>query len=85
MIITIYFSVCTFFVLIFVKNSFNENFKLYFSENNNFEIHLIDEFQIDESIINLANLSNYGWKKEAIPTTKIKKSLIARIFKSLFG
>ena len=68
-----------------VLDSFNENFKLYFSENNNFEIHLIDEFQIDESIINLANLSNYGWKKEAIPTTKIKKSLIARIFKSLFG
>ncbi len=68
-----------------VLDSFNENFKLYFSENKNFEIHLIDEFQIDDSIINLANLSNYGWKKEAIPTTKIKKSLIARIFKSLFG
>ena len=50
-----------------------------------FEIYLVNDFEIDELIMNIANLSIYGWKKEAIPTTKLKNSLITRIFKSLFG
>ena len=54
-------------------------------ENNIHEIYLINDSKTDESIINFFNLSIYGWKKEAIPTTKIKRSLITRIFKSLFG
>jgi len=68
-----------------IFENFKESFKFYFSKNSNFEIFLIDDFEIEESIINVANLSIYGWKKEAIPTTKAKNSLIARIFKSLFG
>ena len=68
-----------------ILENFKETFKSYFLKNSNFEISLINDFEIDESITNVANLSIYGWKKEAIPTTKIKKSLITRIFKSLFG
>ena len=68
-----------------IFENFKKSFKSYFSQNNNFEIYLINDFEIDESIMNVANLSIYGWKKEAIPTTKIKKTLITRIFKSLFG
>ena len=68
-----------------ILENFKESFKSYFLKNGNFEIDLINDFEIDESITNVANLSIYGWKKEAIPTTKIKKSLITRIFKSLFG
>ena len=68
-----------------ILENFKESFKSYFLKNSNFEISLINDFEIDESITNVANLSIYGWKKEAIPTTKIKKSLITRIFKSLFG
>ena len=68
-----------------ILENFKENFKSYFLKNSNFEIYLINDFEIDESIMNVANLSIYGWKKEAIPTTKIKRSLITRIFKSLFG
>ena len=68
-----------------ILESFKESFKSYFLKNSNFEISLINDFEIDETITNVANLSIYGWKKEAIPTTKIKKSLITRIFKSLFG
>ena len=58
--------------------------RFFYSKNSNFEIYLINDFEIDDSIMNVANLSIYGWKKEAIPTTKIKKSLITRIFKSIF-
>ena len=68
-----------------ILENFKESFKSYFLKNSNFEISLINDFEIDETITNVANLSIYGWKKEAIPTTKIKKSLITRIFKSLFG
>ena len=68
-----------------ILENFKESFKSYFSQNNNFEIYLINDFEIDESIMSVANLSIYGWKKEAIPTTKLKDSLITRIFKSLFG
>ena len=68
-----------------IFENFKESFKSCFLKNNNFEIYLINDFEIDESIANVANLSIYGWKKEAIPTTKIKKTLITRIFKSLFG
>ena len=32
-----------------------------------------------------AKIVNFGWKKEAIPITQNKQSLITRIFKSFFG
>ena len=38
-----------------------------------------------ESLLNAANkLVHFGWKKEAIPFIKTKKSLIARFFSSIF-
>ena len=36
------------------------------------------------SINSVADLTFYGWRKEAIPITQTKSSLITRIFKSLF-
>ena len=68
-----------------ILDNFHENFKSYISQEYNFEPHLINNFQIDSSIINAAYLSAYGWKKEAIPITLTKNSLITRIFKSIFG
>ena len=39
----------------------------------------------NESMLSTANrLVHFGWKKEAIPTSKIKKSLIGRIFDAIF-
>jgi len=68
-----------------IFDNFKENLKFYFSKDYNFELHLINSFHIDDSIMSAAHLSLYGWKKEAIPVTQIKNSLITRIFKSLFG
>ena len=65
-----------------IFDNFKENFKSYFSQ---YEFHLIDDFKIDSLVMNAAYLSIYGWKKEAIPVTQTKNSLITRIFKSLFG
>ncbi len=67
-----------------ILNFFKKSFYSYFSKDNVLDIYFIDEFETEESIINIANLSIYGWRKEAIPTSKSKNSLITRIFKSLF-
>ena len=67
-----------------ILDNFKENFKFYISKDNNFDPFLINNFQIDTSIISAAFLSAYGWKKEAIPVTQTKNSLITRIFKSIF-
>ena len=68
-----------------VFDNFKENFKSYFSKNYNFKTYLINDFEAETLIKSAANLLIYGWKKEAIPVTQTKNSLITRIFKSLFG
>jgi len=69
----------------FIFNNFKKSFKNYLSLNNNFESQFINEFELDQTILNATNLSNYGWIKEAVPITQSKNTLITRIFKSLFG
>ena len=68
-----------------ILDNFKEYFKFYFLKDYNFNLNLIDDFEIDSSIMSAAHLSLYGWNKEAIPVTQIKNSLITKIFKSLFG
>tara|TARA_X000000368_G_scaffold398687_1_gene368941 strand:+ start:1094 stop:2293 length:1200 start_codon:yes stop_codon:yes gene_type:complete len=68
-----------------IFDNFKENFKFYFSQDYNSQPYFINDFSIDESIMSTAHLSIYGWKKEAIPVTQTKNSLITRIFQSLFG
>ena len=67
-----------------IFDNFQKNFKFYISQKYNFEPDLINNFQIDSSIVSAAYLSAYGWKKEAVPVTQTKNSLITRIFKSVF-
>jgi len=68
-----------------IFDNFKENFKQYFSQNLDSDTQLINTFEIDSLIISAANLSNYGWKKEAIPITQTKNTLISKIFKALFS
>ena len=77
----------TIFIIIedqIILENFQENFKFYISQDYNFDPQLKNNFQVDSSIISAAFLSAYGWKKEAIPITQTKNSLITRIFKSIF-
>ena len=67
-----------------IYDNFQKNFKFYISQKYNFEPDLINNFLIDSSIVSAAYLSAYGWKKEAVPVTQTKNSLITRIFKSIF-
>ena len=68
-----------------IKDNFTEDCRFGFSSDGDLESKLINDFEISSLIKNAANLSFYGWKKEAIPITHTKNSLITRIFKSLFG
>ncbi len=65
-----------------IFSNFRENFEIFFSQN---EMHMIEDLNIEKIIQSAAHLSIFGWKKEAIPITQTKNSLITRIFKSLFG
>ena len=48
------------------------------------DLRYLDEIS-PENLLNTANkLVHFGWKKEAIPFTKTKKSLIARFFSTIF-
>ena len=59
-------------------------FKSIISQKGLSDIRYLDEMSA-ESLLNIANkLVHFGWKKEAIPFTKTKKSLIARFFSSIF-
>ena len=61
------------------------NFKSYFLKSLSSEPILMKSFDLDSLIDNVAKLSIYGWRKEAIPVIQTKKSLITRIFQSVFG
>tara|TARA_X000001036_G_C20637746_1_gene789838 strand:+ start:485 stop:1675 length:1191 start_codon:yes stop_codon:yes gene_type:complete len=65
-----------------IIHNFKENFVYFFP---NYKTHVIENLNIDKITQTAAQLSIYGWKKEAIPITQTKNSLITRIFKSLFG
>ena len=66
-----------------IFNNFNYIFKSHFREN--FEFLNLRLDLKSEHFESAANLSSYGWKKEAIPISQTKNSLISRIFQSLFN
>ncbi len=66
------------------ESIFDKDFEFYFSKNK-IKLEYIKKFDIESSISNIANLSLYGWRKEAIPVTQSKSSLVTRIFNYLFG
>ena len=62
----------------------NEIYKKIFSIDGSRNINFVEPS--DESTLNTANkLVHFGWKKEAIPTSKSKKSFIVRLFDAIFG
>ena len=56
-----------------------------FSQGDKYKINFIDKISVDKLITNAGNLVQYGWKNEALPIIKEKKSLISRIFDKIFS
>ena len=63
---------------------FKETYDHCFSHNNKFQI-IFSKKPEDEVAIEMANkIVQFGWKTEAIPIAKPRKSLITRIFQEIF-
>ncbi len=54
-------------------------------KTNNYKVEFKDNIKTEELFTHLNQILNYGWKKEAIPVTNTKKSIIAKIFEILFN
>jgi len=64
---------------------FKEIFKSFLSKNGVFEIRFVERISTENLMNNVNHIVQYGWKKEAIPVTFAKKSLIAKFFDLIFG
>ncbi len=67
-----------------IFRNFKDEFNIYFSKNFIHNADILVDFEIDIIFNKAAHLSVFGWKKEAIPISQPKNSLITRIFKSIF-
>ena len=67
----------------FLRN-LRKSFENFFSENNIVEFEEKTQDEPLHSCLASAELIGKGWKKEAIPTIQIKKSIISRIFSTFF-
>ena len=63
----------------------NKIFESAFSLNNKLDLNIIADSSEDDLIKTTNNLVQYGWKKEAIPITLSKKSILRRFFEAIFG
>ena len=64
---------------------FKDNYKLFFSKNDDLKVESNERISLEEIINNANKLVNFGWKKEVIPIIQSKKSIISRLFHTLFS
>jgi cell division protein FtsA len=60
-------------------------FKSCFSDDSEIEVKILNSFTSGDMLKTANEIVHYGWKKEAIPITQSKKSLIVRFFDTIFG
>ena len=63
---------------------FNHAYEKSFSFKNKYEVRIVKKPEIEEIINKADNIAQFGWKKEAIPIIKSKKSFLTRIFQEIF-
>ena len=65
--------------------SLGEIYKTVFSNHGKLDLKFLEDMS-NEDVINTSNqIVHYGWKTEAIPVTQNKKSMIARLFDTIFN
>ncbi len=65
----------------YLKNIFEDVLSI----NNKFKIKILENSSSENMMKTADKLVHFGWKKEAIPVAQSKKTLIARIFDTIFG
>ena len=73
------------FISEFKTHNIKPTFTEIFLSHGKFGLDFTNDFS-KESIIKTADkIVHFGWKKEAIPITQTKKSLVRRLFEGIFG
>ena len=62
-----------------------EIYKLIFSTYGSLNLKFLEDFSSDNLLVTANQIVHFGWKKEAIPVARSKKSLIAKLFDALFA
>ena len=65
--------------------SLRDIFRKVFSANNSLEVNFLNTLSNESMLHTANNLLEYGWRKEAIPVSQVKKSILARFFDTLFN
>ena len=65
-------------------NCFNYEYEKSFAFNNQYEVKILKKPDIEQIVNKADNIVQFGWKKEAIPVTKSKKTFLTRIFQEIF-
>ena len=63
---------------------FSHAYKKNFSFNDKYEVRVVKKPEIEQIIDKADTIVQFGWKKEAIPIIKSKKSFLTRIFQEIF-
>ena len=63
---------------------FKYEYEKSFAFNNQCEVKIKKKPDIEKIINKADNIVQFGWKKEAIPVTKSKKTFLKRIFQEIF-
>ncbi len=66
------------------SRNFKEIYRNIFSFNN-FDVNFLDNLSSNNMLKTANKLVHFGWKKEAIPVSISKKSILARFFDNMFG
>ena len=64
---------------------FQKIYKDFFNFDNKFEVIFLENLNLKDELYATNRIVQFGWKKEAIPISKSKKSIIARFFNFLFN
>ncbi len=63
----------------------NSIFRKVFSKNDDFDINFQNNLSSEDILNTVHKLVHFGWKKEAIPISETKKTLIRRLFEVIFN
>ena len=66
------------------SNCFIQAYEKNFCSGNKYEVRIVIKPKIEQIIDKAYNIVQFGWKKEAIPVIKSKKSFIRRFFQEIF-
>ncbi len=68
-----------------ISKWFDDNYKSSFSMNEKFKVNFLKDADPESFFENTFKIVQYGWKREAVPFTPEKKSIISRLFDLIFN